>query len=1126
MRSFLAYRLATEWSASPRRTIVVVTPDEKSASSIKADLEFFTTGRLKAEVCEFLTPDALPYTHLTCQPDIWVDRLRLLHKLWQKEPIAIIAPLGAVLRKLPPPSIFSKHKRIVRLHDRISIEELSAWLVEAGYINQPLVEDEGAFSTRGGIIDIYSPTLDRPVRCELDGDEITSIRTFDPSTQRSSFSISEFELIPARNIVLTEQSKELLNSRLKDRCDTHEIKASERREFAEGIANNFYGPATETLMPLFYNKCASLSDYLPEETLVYLDDEISLDSARKKLFDRLQSAREAAKHIEKIIAPDELFDDEILPALKKTTFEDLASGRKFQSITHRTLTSGLDAQTLEKRLSPADKPVAAAIKQIRAWQEMSMKIVVTCHTTTQAERVLDLLRWQGVASEIFEGSFSEVLTLGRSNVWVMLGEISGAFASLDDNIALLTDETIFGTKINRRAPVASALQTFTDFSELASGDLVIHKDHGIGRFLGLKNLDLGGTKNDFMLLQYLGEDKLYLPVWRINLISRYIGDPDHVSLDKLGGTRWSKTQQKVNSEIRTMALELLKIYAARKVKGGFAFSPPDHSFEEFEAAFPFDETPDQLRAIEETLKDMQKDTPADRLICGDVGYGKTEVAMRAAFKAVLDGKQVAVLVPTTVLAFQHYENFLTRFEKWPVRIEMLSRFRTASEQRHIVAELAKGQIDIIVGTHKLLGRDIKYSDLGLLVIDEEHHFGVAHKERIRKLKTQIDTITMTATPIPRTLHMSLAGLRDISIINTPPANRLAIRTFVAEFDETLIRGAIMGELARGGQVFFVHNRVETINRMAEMLAKIVPEARIVVGHGQMNEGELEDVMIRFLEKKANVLLCTTIIESGIDISSANTIIINRADRMGLAQLYQLRGRVGRSNVQAYAYLLKPKDEVVGVTAQKRLALLQRYTELGSGFQIAMHDLEIRGAGNLLGAQQSGHINAIGFEMYMELLERAIRQLQGQPEEVKTDAEISLPVEAFIPTSFVGDEGQRLVLYRRLAELENVEELDTMAAEITDRFGSIPPETINLLKVIEIKILARKLKVNSISYERGSIVVKFNQATHVNPQTVLSLVNKDPKNFAFRQPADLFFRHPDKNAKEILSATRSLLQKLF
>ncbi|MBI2974863.1 MAG: transcription-repair coupling factor [Deltaproteobacteria bacterium] len=856
----------------------------------------------------------------------------------------------------------------------------------------------------------------------------------------------------------------------------------------------------DTLMPVFYDKPSSLIDYLPPGTAIFIDDEIEINESAQKLKQRLEAAYGSAKHIEKIVEPKKLYDE-------------WASniGSRLQKITSVQGLSG---------------DIKIAINQIKRWRETGFKIISTAHTSTQAERMHDIFRWHEIISEITDRPFADALNLGRSIVWIMPGDLSKGFVAEKDGLVVLTDTDIFGSKVSRRSIVTSPAETFTDFSQINEKDCIIHKEHGIGRYLGLKNMEIGGVKNDFLILEYLGGDKLYLPVWKINLISRYLGaDSGKTALDRLGSRRWAGTKAKVTASIRTMAMELLKIYAARKVKEGFAFGARDEQFEEFEAAFPYDETPDQWKAIEETLKEMQEGASMDRLICGDVGYGKTEVAMRAAFRAVADGKQVAILVPTTVLAFQHYENFMSRFSKWPVRIEMLSRFRSRSEQKHIIGDLALGTVNIVIGTHRLLQRDIKFQDIGLLIVDEEHRFGVAHKEKIRKLAATVDTITMSATPIPRTLHLSLSGIRNISIINTPPANRLAIRTYVSEFDEEVIRGAIMAELSRGGQVFFVHNRVESIDKMQTMLTKLVPEAKIVVGHGQMGEHELEDVMINFLEKKANVLLCTTIIESGIDIPTANTIIISRADTFGLAQLYQLRGRVGRSTVQAYAYLLIPSEEAINPTAQKRLALLQRYTELGSGFQIAMHDLEIRGAGNILGAQQSGHINAIGYEMYIDLLERAIRHLQGKPETLEIDAEINLPVEAFIPTDYVGDEGQRLVLYRRLAAIGSPDALDSLAAEIADRYGKLPDTLKNLLTIVEIKLTAKKLSVESIQYDGRIFSFKFHPKTPVKPELILTLVKNDPKKFAFKQPNMLFVKDTAKSAAAILNASKAILHWL-
>jgi len=1107
--SIRAYRLAKEIAREPKRTIAVVTPTESLAKSFANDLNFFISGRAGGEVCLFPEPDAIPYTHLTTQPDIWIDRLRILNKLYSGDVLYLTTSIQSFLRKCPPPSIFERYKKTIYLHDLVDCDELSKFLIECGYINQPLVEDEGAFSIRGGIIDIFSPAMERPVRIDLDGDEVASLRTFDAVTQRSSFSISSFAIMPARNVVLNDETKARALGQLKDLCDKNDIKPTERREFAEGIEHNFYAQATETLMPLFYDHVSGLSEQLPKNSGIYIYDDIEVATEKDKLFKRLREARENAKHIERIVAPEMIYEADV--------------GDQKSEV--RYLRSDIRLPTSDVRLQSVGKDaIPAIVKKIQSWQQLGLRIILTCHTTTQAERLLDLIRWQGLAGEITDRPFGEILTLGRSNIWIALGKLSGSFVSEEDKLAIITDEEIFGSKTSKRSAPGENFEAFTDFSQLTDNDLVIHKDHGIGRYLGLKNLTIAGTKNDFLELQYLGNDKLFLPVWRINLISRYIGAGGEggVSLDKLGGTRWSKSVEKVTSAIRTMAMELLKIYATRKLAKGYAFSARDELFEEFEAAFPFDETPDQLRSIDEVLKDMTDEKTTDRLICGDVGYGKTEVAMRAAFKAAADKKQVAILVPTTVLAFQHYENFMSRFANWPVRVEMLSRFRSRTEQKHVVDELSRGLVDIVIGTHRLLQRDIKFADLGLLVIDEEHRFGVAHKERIKRLRVSVDTITMSATPIPRTLHMSLSGIRDISIINTPPVNRLAIRTYVAEFEETLIRGAIMAELSRGGQIFFVHNRVESIEKMHELLVRLVPEAKVVVGHGQMEEDDLEDVMIKFLEKEANILLCTTIIESGLDVPSANTIIINRADALGLAQLYQLRGRVGRSNIQAYAYLLTPGDEAISPIANKRLALLQRYTELGSGFQIAMHDLEIRGAGNILGAQQSGHINAIGYEMYTELLEKTIRHMQGKDDDEKEDIEITLPIPAYIPTDYIEDQGQRLVLYRRLAGVESNEHLDEISKEMEDRYGPIPELAKNLLSIVEIRLLARKLRIESINYDGKTFAYKFGPKTPVKPETILALVKKEPKKFIIRPPVTLLLKIALTNTKEILSSARSFL----
>jgi transcription-repair coupling factor (superfamily II helicase) len=772
--------------------------------------------------------------------------------------------------------------------------------------------------------------------------------------------------------------------------------------------------------------------------------------------------------------------------------------------------------------------LAPLIRRIGEWLDQRWHVVLTCHTSLQAERLTDLFRWQGIELVPFEAPFETIDQMVAAAPRIRIGRLSAGFRWAQERLAVITDEEIFGGKVAKRAPVARPMEPFTSFAELAEGDHLVHEQHGIGRYRGLSHLVVNDTPGDYLLLEYLGGDRLYLPVWRLNLVGRYIGAGDTPPLlDRLGGTRWSRIQKKIREDIRLIAKDLLEIYASRQVYPGFPFPEGGHELDEFAAAFPYDETPDQAQSIDDVMRDMAIERPMDRLICGDVGYGKTEVAMRAAFRAAIGGKQVAVVVPTTVLALQHYETFTDRFAETPIAIDMLSRFRSPKERKAVIDNLRRGTVDIVIGTHRLLQKDVAFKNLGLLIIDEEQRFGVRHKERIKKLRSTVDVITLSATPIPRTLNQSLIGIRDISIINTPPADRLSISTFVAPFDEIMVRQAILKEMGRGGQVFFVHNRVETMASMHDRLKRLVPEARIVVGHGQMKERELEKVMIEFVEGEADVLLATAIIESGLDIPRANTIIINRADTFGLAQLYQLRGRVGRSNVRAYAYLLTPPEGIMTTMAKKRLTVLKRFTELGSGFQIAMHDLEFRGAGNLLGRAQSGHVAAVGYELYTKLLDRAVRKLSGKKVEEEIDPEINLKVAAFLPEDYVPEPPTRIDLYRRLASREKAQEIAALGEELADRFGPLPEEAKNLLEIMEIKILARKLRIRQITFDGAQFSCQLDAASPLETERIVGLTTEDPHRYRLVPPDKLMILAEDiESDTGVLLSAKNTLSRLI
>ena len=769
------------------------------------------------------------------------------------------------------------------------------------------------------------------------------------------------------------------------------------------------------------------------------------------------------------------------------------------------------------------KPLA---DEIEAKRKAGFRISLVAINLAQKERLKDLLArfhlplYEPQSTDEINKTIEESLTTTTSTSLIQLfcGTLNEGFEWEKNHQWWITDQEIFGKKA-KKVHTSSQHEAFSSFEQMVPGNYVVHAQHGVGIYKGLVNLEISKIKNDFLLLEYLGGDKLYVPVDQLNKIYQYTAQEGiHPMLDKMGGITWAKTREKVKAATRKLAAQLLQIQAVRMAAKGYAFSPPDELYEEFEATFPFEETPDQERAICEVLANMQEDKPMDRLVCGDVGYGKTEVAIRAAFKAVEDHKQVALLVPTTVLAFQHFETFRKRFENYPTGIALLSRFQSAAEQKITLKKLAKGEVDIIIGTHRLLSEDISFKDLGLLIIDEEHRFGVTQKERTKKLKKLVDVLTLSATPIPRTLNFALTGIRDLSLINTPPENRLAIRTYVTHLDEGAIREALLREMKRGGQIYFVHNRVQSIARMAERLQKIVPEAKIRIGHGQMPEEELEKVMVDFMEHHFDVLVCTTIIESGLDIPLANTMIINRADTMGLAQLYQLRGRVGRSHHRAYCYLLIPQDVLITASAKKRLSVIQRFTELGSGFKIASHDLEIRGAGNILGQEQSGHIAAIGYELYVKLLEEAVMDLKGTSHEEDFDCEVKLPIAASIPDHLVPDTQLRLVLYKQASSLKSEEECYHLKEEWTDRFGNLPYEMENLINLILAKTLARKLKISQISCQGNVYVYQVNRTSPIPTDYFLKQTKTNAKKYKILPDGKFVIRESMAKSEEDLLKT--------
>jgi len=1125
-----AYLLSRLLPETPH-PLLIITPDPESAEELWRELRFYAGDAM--ELLHFPAWDTAPMEQASPHPDITGRRLYTLFRLMGGKVRAVVAPFAAVLQKVLPRTLLGGVSQYLVAGEEVEREALVEKLVRLGYANVPLVEDRGSFSVRGGIIDIFPPDMPLPLRIDFFGDFVDTIRTFDPVSQRSLRAQDELVILPSREVVLTEDVLAGFVPRLKARCDLLEIPPIRRRELVEQLNSAIFPPGIECLQPLFHPGLEELSVYMGREAVTVMVDPEGIAAAGERFGAELELAcgRAQEKDIiyceqgELFLSPEEFrrqcdsgrrID---IPWLEMTGVDGGERAIRF---------TAQENSDLKLTISPDSEGVLRPLAdRLSQWLGEGRRVIMACHQKSQAERLYELLSHYGLPLAVSERSFPAERGRRDRRVDILVGEISRGFRLEDELLAVIAEEEIFGPRIKRRGLTeARKKQILTSLAELKPGDHMVHLDFGVGIYRGLQHLKLGESEGDFILLEYAGGDKLYLPVDRINLVQRYVGaDGIEPRVDRLGGAAWEKAKAKAREAVQEMAQELLRIYAAREVQEGHPFSPPDDLFREFEASFAFEETPDQLSAIEDVLADMESKRPMDRLVCGDVGYGKTEVAMRAAFKAVMDGKQVAVLVPTTILAQQHHETFGERFKSYPVRVEALSRFRSAREQKTILEGVKKGDIDIVIGTHRLLQKDVSFKELGLLIVDEEQRFGVAHKERLKQYRAMVDIITLTATPIPRTLYMSLMGIRDLSIIDTPPVDRLVIKTFVARFSDDLIREAVIRELRRGGQVFFVHNRVQSIAAMAEHLRRIVPEARIAVGHGQMEEKELERVMLGFMHGETNLLLCTTIIESGLDIPNANTLIINRADSFGLAQLYQLRGRVGRAKQRAYAYFLIPGEGAISTEARERLKILQDISELGAGFRIATHDLEIRGGGDLLGARQSGNIAAVGFELYTELLEEAVCLLKGEERVERVEPEIKLRIPAFIPEDYVPDPNQRLVIYKKLTQAAAAEEVTDIQEELTDRFGKLPLAATYLLEVMRLRIRLKLLLVKEVEFDGRRVVIAFHPQTPVSPDRIIELIRREPKRYQFTPDYRFILELHDTSFDGILAEVTNLLKRL-
>ncbi len=1050
--------------------------------------------------------DTHPYERFSPQPFVTAQRMDVLYRWLQagggsdaRREIApvVVAPWTALAARVPSREAVRAHTVHLVLGQRIDRDALVKRLLGSGYGRSPLVQERGELAVRGGILDLFPPQRERPLRVEFLGDEVESIRDFDPASQRSERPLESAVAAPPHELLCERSLVVERTSALHELARRQQVPDRAVDELVDALLRGFVPPGAEALAPLLQPALESVLDFLPGDALVLIDDP---DAGRE----RLQSyVGDAAEHFaaarasgRPACAPEELFlaPEELEAKLRERApvlFErQIVLDAKSDTASLQLPARGHDElRAALARTRRSENALAPLVEELVRWREKERRIVLTASALSGAERLRTLLANYGVKARIKPAGEPVWKWSAAGRIEIRVAALSEGFELPAAQLVLLTEEEIFGPRERRkhssRWPTGAAVEAI---ERLAPGDYLVHADHGIGIYRGLVALELRGASGEFLRIEYDGGDRLFLPVDRLNRVSAYAGSDGHEPrIDKLGGSSWEKAREKVQGSLRDMARELLSLHAARELAPGFSFSGRDHGFDEFEAAFPFEETPDQLAVIEEVLADMQQPKPMDRLVCGDVGYGKTEVALRAAFRAAMDGRQVAVLVPTTILCQQHEETFRKRFEGYPVNLATLSRFDPPAESKRVLEGLASGRIDVVIGTHRLLQKNVAFRDLGLLVVDEEHRFGVAHKERIKQLKKNVDVLTLTATPIPRTLQLAFAGLRNLSVIETPPADRMAIRTQVCRFSAELVREVILRELRRGGQVYYVHNQVQTIDAVAEMLARVIPEARVLLAHGQMPERTLEDRVMRFMHGEADVLLCTTIIESGIDIPRANTILIDRADRLGLAQVYQLRGRVGRSNQRAYAYLMIPSSEGLTPRAEKRLEAIQDLTELGSGFRLANLDLEIRGAGNLLGGEQSGNMAAVGYDTYMQMLEETIEEMRGQVRVVEVDPEIRLPIQALLPEDFVAQVNQRLVLYKRLASCRDDVEVDRIRDEILDRFGPLPAAAENLLIVIRLKLAARRLGIAAVDYSSGELVLTAGEITHIDPSRLRSLL---------------------------------------
>lgn len=1116
------------------RQVLVMTHDELRAKKIHEDLSFFS--RENSEL--FPNREVVLYDIDAHSHEVSNHRVRVMDRLAKGENIVVVSSIHSIMNKIMKKALIKEYTLDIEMGQIIDLNKLSKDFVTQGYERVDMVEGVGQFSIRGGIIDLFPVNSHNPFRIELFDDEIDSMRIFDLKSQRSIENLSQIHIPPIKEILLLDGEAEGIIKGIENDLNTCIKKLQKKEEaglidnlaekfryYIDRLSNGLSVGNLDLLIPYIQQELSNIIEYFNSDSIIIVDEpqriEESVKGIRQDFINRYTDLFERGevllKHQDLYHTYDNIIDD-ALDMICITTTNLLKNNPRYKprAIINFSV----------KSMQSFHNKIEILVDELKHLKYRGYKTIILSGTKERGIRLSENLLEKNIECSYVDNPHREIKS---GQVFITSGSISRGFEYSNLKFTIISDKEIFGTyKKSRPTKTRKDTAKIASFTDLNIGDYVVHESHGIGKYIGVEQLTVQGVKKDYLAVKYSGEDKLYVPIDQMNLIQKYIGsDTVQPKVNKLGSSEWAKTKTKVKKAIEDMASDLIKLYAARQTVKGYKFSKDTPWQKQFEDAFQYEETEDQLRCVEEIKKDMEKDRPMDRLLCGDVGYGKTEVALRAAFKAIMDGKQVAILVPTTILAQQHYNTIVERFNQFPIKAEMLSRFRTPAQQKKITNDLKSGNLDIIVGTHRLLSKDVKFKDLGLLIIDEEQRFGVKHKEAIKVIKETIDVLTLTATPIPRTLHMSLIGIRDMSVIEEPPEERYPVQTYVVEHNDQLIKDAIIREINRDGQVYYLYNRVQNIQQIASRIKKLVPEARVAIGHGQMSERELERVMLDFLNRETDILVCTTIIETGLDIPNVNTIIINDADKMGLSQLYQLRGRVGRSNRVASAYFTYERNKVLTEVAEKRLKAIKEFTEFGSGFKIAMRDLEIRGAGNLLGSEQHGQMAAIGYDLYVKFLDETIKKLKGEYREETVDTTIELNVDGYIPKKYIENEEQKVEIYKRISSIMSKQDYSDVLEEVIDRFGEIPNEVTNLLKISYIKALCSRAKIVSI-FQNGQIIkLEFKSPEHITPELINSLVLSYGRKMTFdlSKTPNFKYKLTGNSQESILQELENVIEKI-